>query len=229
MDENTGDILEAQGGVPTKERLRRTAETAGAVGRGAEFGGMAAKAGGKTMNTGGQVMMKAGSSMMRAGAGLSETGVGAIVGVPLTVVGAGIAGTGAAAKGTGKAAQGAGRGLQRAGRLTRRFGRSLAQGGKLPEQRTSLASYAGFRLKMMLFSGVFYVIGLIPVVNVGSGIIHSISEWIIYYRKFKNRMKNWKVIAILAFCWISSLIPFWCWIPWKLIGSWFAIKIMEKN
>ena len=90
----------------------------------------------------------------------------------------------------------------------------------------------GFGLGMLMLSGIFWVISLIPVLGAISDIFYWILWAIFYFAKFRKNLTARKItmmLIVVGICFILDLIPVVNFIPWLIFGTWITRKIVEKQ
>jgi hypothetical protein len=100
-----------------------------------------------------------------------------------------------------------------------------------PSNFSGTTTKVAFSLGMLMLSGVFWVVGLIPVVNIFSNTAYWIIWAIIYIARFRKNFTSKNILRVtvtVAISYILGDIPFVDWIPWDMAGTWITTKILEK-
>jgi hypothetical protein len=85
----------------------------------------------------------------------------------------------------------------------------------------------GIRSILIILSVIFWIIGLIPIVNIVSGFIFGCLKVLIYLVAAPHYFTNPKFIATNLVAFLLTLIPFVNWIPWGIVSTSLDTTLVE--
>lgn len=78
-------------------------------------------------------------------------------------------------------------------------------------------------------SVVFWLLGLIPVVNIATNIIWWMIWLMVFLHTYSHLLINPKVLALALGGFLLGLIPFVNYIPWTVIATHMIMRIAENE